>query len=207
MSKEMREQINKIKNFGQFLNENVNQSTEPKQLYNKLVDDYNHIGRFDRPTGEFLETIDFSIDNDFPQDFLDFLDKNNWYVAKHRNNNRGELKPKYSIEGVVDKIPPILLHATPTKNVENILKDGIKSSSKDLRHKYPDRVYIASKLSTIKQLIVEMKRYSGVEDYSIFKIDATKLNTTLYKDDTCSYFDCYYIQDYDIPKNIIRLMK
>ena len=207
MSKEMREQIDKIKNFGEFVNENVNQSIEPKQLYNKLVNDYSHIGTFEKPTGKFLETIDFSIKNYFPQDFLDFLYKNNWYVAKHRNNNRGELKPKYSIEGVVDKIPLMLLHATPTKNVENIIKDGIKSSSKDLRHKYPNRVYVATKLSTIKQLIVEMKRYSGVEDYSIFKIDGTKLNTTLYKDDTCSYFDCYYIQDYNIPKNTIQLMK
>lgn len=75
MSKDMREQINNIKNFGQFLNENINQSIEPKQLHNKLVNDYSHIGAFDRPTGEFLETIDFSIKNDFPQDFLDFLDK------------------------------------------------------------------------------------------------------------------------------------
>jgi hypothetical protein len=207
MSKEMREQINRIKNFGQFLNENVNQSTKPKQFYDKLNSEYNHVGMFNRPTGEFLETIDFIIKNDFTQDFLNFLDKNGWYVAKHNNQNKGELKPIYSIEGAVDKIPTILLHATPTINNEDILNDGIKSSSEDLRHKYPNRIYLTSKLITIKQLIVEMKRYSGINDYSIFKIDGTKLNTTLYKDDTCSYFDCYYIQDYNIPNSIIQLMK
>jgi len=135
------------------------------------------------------------------------LDENNWYIAKHNNQNRGEFKPKYSIDGVVNNTPTILYHATPTINVESILKNGIKSSSEDLRHKYPNRVYLASRLTVIKQLIVEMKRYSGVEDYSIFEIDGTKLNTTLYKDDTCSYLGCYYIQDYNILENIIKLMK
>jgi hypothetical protein len=52
-----------------------------------------------------------------------------------------------------------------------------------------------------------MKRYSGIENYSIFEIDSSKLNTTLYKDDTCSYSDSYYIQEYDISKNIIKIMK
>ena len=200
--------MGKVKKFGQFLNESINQSTEAKQFYNKLIEVYSNIGIFENPTGEFLETIDFTLKRDFPQEFISFLDENNWYIAKHNNQNIGELKPKYSIEGVVDndKIPSILFHATPTINVDSILKNGIKSSSKDLRHKYPDRVYVARKLSTIKQLIVEMKRYSGIDDYSIFEIDGTKLNTILYKDDTSSYFGCYYIQEYNIPENIIQLI-
>ena len=203
----MREQIDKVKNFEQFLNKTDKQSTKPKIFYKNLIDDFGDIGKFNRPTGEFLETIDFNIKNKFNEEFLKFLDANNWYVAKHNNQNIGELKPKYSIEGIVEQIPKTLLHATPIDNVESILKNGLKASSNDLRHKYPNRIYLASKLNTIKQLIIEMKRYSGIDDYVILKINTNKMNTILYKDDTCAYFDCYYIQDYNIPSSMIKIAK
>tara|TARA_R110001592_G_C12949170_1_gene731188 strand:+ start:38 stop:637 length:600 start_codon:yes stop_codon:yes gene_type:complete len=191
-----------------YLNEGkklANKSTDPKSLFKTIVDKFNDIGNFDRPSGEFLETIDFTRLSKDNKKFFDFIDKNNWYVAKHNNQNKGELKPIYSIEGI-RKMPKELLHATPTINVDNILKQGIVASSNDLRHKYPNRIYLASKLSTINQLIKEMKRYSGETNYSIFKIDSTNLDTVLYKDDTCSYSDCYYIQNYDIPSNKISLL-
>lgn len=194
-----------IKKFKHFINESLdNKSTYPYEMISLLKSEYPHISIYDSPSGEFMECITLRNGDIIDNDFLNFIDVNKWYIS--RTNPNIEIRPKYS-SGIIENVPKYLLHATPSENVDNILRYGLLSKSNDLRHKYPKRIYMANKVSTIRQLIVEMKRYSGKSEYSIFEIDMSKVDTILYKDDTCMFMDCYYIQDYDISPNFIKIIK
>lgn len=192
----------------------LNKSTDPKVFYSKLQDQFADLHhKYDEgPTGEFLESIELRLKHPYTNELDSFLRKHNWYISRLNNQNKMELRPIYST--AIVSMPQELYHASPSTNDEEILSVGLLPKSNDLRHKYPPRIYLAGSLRTIKTLIPEMKRYSrikkrysGMNDYTIFQIDTRGMNTTLYKDDTCSFSDCYYIQDYPIPANNIHIVR
>ena len=84
------------------------------------------------------------------------------------------------------------------------MKQGLKPKSKDIRHKYPPRIYVTDNVSSLYGLIKELKRWKGIDKYTILEINTTNLNLKLYKDLTSLYKGNYYIQDIPVilPENI-----
>ena len=157
--------------------------------------------------GRFLHSIDLVIMNeDNIDDLKEILDKNNWYIERGRDRSF-TITQKYVDDAKIE-IPNILYHTTPSKNVESILKYGLKPKSEDLRHKYPPRIYVAEDIKSLKLLSTELKRWKGNEDYSIIKIDTSGLDMELYIDSTSAYKGHYYIQGINvIPSENIELLK
>ena len=66
-----------------------------------------------------------------------------------------------------------IMHATPRKNVESIMKNGIIPSHKNKAYSYPPRVYfmftdqILGGAFVIKRFIQVMTEVSGIDDYSL----------------------------------------
>jgi len=182
----------------EFINESKRSSTDSMVLHKKLSDKFDKGVYIDRPYDQYYETINISIkDPLILNDIITFVNKHNWYVS-HSNIVEGskgsiEIKPKYS-KGVVEVMPPKLYHATPTENVDLIMKKGLKAKSNDIRHKYPDRIYVCDRKETLYPLIKELKRWKNGVNYSIIEIDTAELSTTIYKDISCSYRGCYYFQ-------------
>jgi hypothetical protein len=206
MSKDIREMINKVKNFKQFVNENNNYSTTNYEMFEKLKT-LPYIKYVDRPSGHFLHSIDLKLtDVKYLDDLKDMLIDNNWYLERGRDKSF-TITQKY-IKEAETTIPEKLYHITPTSNVENILTHGLKPKSEDLRHKFPPRIYVSDNISTLKPLSKELMRWKGKSEYSILKINTNGLDFTLYKDTTSAYKGHYYIQDIDkIPSENISLIE
>jgi hypothetical protein len=191
----------------EYLNENNQvKSTNNFEMF-ELLKTLPFIKYVDRPMGRFLHSIDLVIMNeDNIVDLKEILDKNNWYIERGRDKSF-TITQKYVDDAKVE-IPKVLYHITPSKNVESILKYGLKPKSEDLRHKYPPRIYVAEDVKSLKLLSTELKRWKGNEDYSIIKIDTSGLDMELYIDSTSAYKGHYYIQGIDvIPSENIELLK
>lgn len=193
------------------LKEYLNENNQVKSTNNfdmfELLKTLPFIKYVDRPMGRFLHSIDLVIMNeDNIVDLKEILDKNNWYIERGRDRSF-TITQKYVDDAKVE-IPNVLYHTTPSKNVESILKYGLKPKSEDLRHKYPPRIYVAEDIKSLKLLSTELKRWKGNEDYSIIKIDTSGLDMELYIDSTSAYKGHYYIQGIDvIPSENIELLK
>lgn len=180
-------------------------STDSKKMLDILKQEP-YVIRIDRPTGYYLHNIDLRIEDGYIDILENFLLKHNWYISRNRNNNI-EISKKYVSEAEKET-PKILYHITPTKNIKSILENGIIPKSEDMRHKYPNRVYVADNISSLKQLAKELKRWKGPEDYSIIQINTKELDFKLYKDTTSAYIGNYYIQDIDkIPPTNIKIIE
>jgi hypothetical protein len=191
----------------EYLNENNQvKSTNSFEMF-ELLKTLPFIKYVDRPMGRFLHSIDLVIMNDDNIDDLkEILDKNNWYIERGRDRSF-TITQKYVDDAKVE-LPNILYHTTPSKNVESILKYGLKPKSEDLRHKYPPRIYVAEDVKSLKLLSTELKRWKGNEEYSIIKIDTSGLDMELYIDSTSAYKGHYYIQGIDvIPSENLELLK
>lgn len=131
------------------------------------------------------------------------LDDNNWYIEQGRERSF-TISQKYIKDAEVN-IPIKLYHITPTKYVDNILNNGLKPKSDDLRHKYPPRIYVSDNIETLKPLSKELTRWKGDKEYSILEINTNGLDFKLYKDTTSAYKGHYYIQDIEnIPSENIK---
>lgn len=161
----------------------------------------------DRPSGKFLHSIDLVIvDETNIDDLNNVLDSNNWYLERGRGKSF-TITQKYVDKAKVE-IPRILYHITPSKNVDDILKYGLKQKSEDLRHKYPPRIYVSDNMVSLKSLEKELKRWREDEEYSIIKIETSGLDFDLYIDDTSADRGHYYIQGIDkIPNQNLELAK
>ena len=191
----------------EYLNENSQlKSTNNFEMFD-LLKTLPFIKYVDRPTGRFLHSIDLVIMNeDNIVDLKEILNKNNWYIERGRDRSF-TITQKYVDDAKVE-IPNVLYHTTPSKNVESILKYGLKPKSEDLRHKYPPRIYVAEDVKSLKLLSTELKRWKGNEEYSIIKIDTNGLDMELYIDSTSAYKGHYYIQGINIiPIENLELLK
>ena len=191
----------------EYLNENNQvKSTNNFEMF-ELLKTLPFIKYVDRPMGRFLHSIDLVIMNeDNIDDLKEILDKNNWYIERGRDRSF-TITQKYVDDAKVE-IPKVLYHTTPSKNVESILKNGLKPKSEDLRHKNPPRIYVSEDIKSLKLLSTELRRWKGNEGYSIIKIDTSGLDMELYIDSTSAYKGHYYIQGIDvIPSENIELLK
>lgn len=189
--------------YKEFLNESTknNHSIDSDELYHKIKD-LDIIKYTDRPSGRFKQSIDIQLHDSNDIDTLEsILHKHNWYIAVRRNNNL-EISKKYIKEAEVD-MPNELYHITPRRNISAIYRDGLKSKSEFIGHRFPNRIYLSDNIESLVLLKRELIRYREPEQYSIVKLDTSNLNTKLYKDLTSAYKGHYYIQEIDIAPSLI----
>ena len=190
----------------EYLNENSQvKSTNNFEMF-ELLKTLPFIKYVDRPMGRFFHSIDLDIvDESNIDDLTKILDSNNWYIE--RGKSRSFTVTQIYIDDAKVAIPKILYHVTPSKNIDSILKYGLKPKSEDLRHKYPPRIYVADNTESLRALSTELKKWKGIGDYSIIKIYTNGLNMELYIDSTSAYKGHYYIQGIDkIPTKNIKLV-
>lgn len=110
---------------------------------------------------------------------VDFQGK--WDINKF---NEGEtyvtFEAKYD-EQVVENIPKILYHASPSKYADKILKIGLSPRSRSKKSFHPDRVYVSSSLEKIKKLIPLLGKTGGDKEYTVFKINTEDIPGNYFK--------------------------
>jgi hypothetical protein len=74
-------------------------------------------------------------------------------------------------EEIVENIPSILYHITPTQNADKILKIGLVPKSRSKASYHPDRVYLGRSIDGVEKLAPQMYQRTGDKNYTILKID------------------------------------
>lgn len=74
-------------------------------------------------------------------------------------------------EEVVENIPQLLYHITPTQNVNKILSIGLVPKSRSKATYHPDRVYVGRSIEGIQKLAPQMYQRTGNRDFTILQID------------------------------------
>jgi hypothetical protein len=104
-----------------------------------------------------------------------------WDITKHSEGETHiSFEAKYD-EQVVENIPKILYHASPSKNADKILKIGLSPRSRSKRSFHPERVYVSSSLTKIKNIIPLLGKLEGDRNYTVFKINTEEVPGNYFK--------------------------
>lgn len=109
-----------------------------------------------------------------------FKSKEEIYVLNNRKYNIMQFEPLFQ-PNVRDngKIDGVLMHVTPSSNIDNIKKYGLIPSSKNTEFYYPNRVYFLLNgftISEIRRIAKGLKLTSGSkDDYSLLIINMFKI--------------------------------
>jgi len=80
------------------------------------------------------------------------------------------INKRFDCEADIQGIPEILYHVTPSKNLDKIKKQGLKSMSEKLIQEHPERIYLFGNLSDAEEFIITRNEYIDTE-YIILKIE------------------------------------
>jgi hypothetical protein len=124
----------------------------------------------------------------FPS-YMVVLDKrgiNTEFKGKWDKNKFNERETYVSFEAkydeqVVENIPKILYHASPSKNADKILKIGLSPRSRSKRGFHPERVYLASSLKDLEKIIPLLGKTEGDRNYTVFKINTEEVPGNYFK--------------------------
>jgi hypothetical protein len=92
--------------------------------------------------------------------------------------DEGEIKIRFEAkfdDQVVENIPSILYHITPTQNADKILKIGLIPRSRSKASYHPDRVYLAKSLEDAEFLGSLFRQKTGIKNWTIIKIITDKI--------------------------------
>ena len=123
----------------------------------------------------------------------------------------GEIKLRFEAkfdEEVVENIPSILYHITPTQNVNKILNIGLVPKSRSKASYHPDRVYLGRSIRGMEKLAPQMYQRTGDLNFTILKIDTNMVPggyLRLYTDPNYSK-EAYYTLN-NIPPQAIEKIK
>ena len=122
----------------------------------------------------------------------------------------GEIKLRFEAkfdEEVVENIPSILYHVTPTQNADKILNIGLVPKSRSKASYHPDRVYLSKDLKDIENLGEMFYQKTGIKNWTILKIETDMIPGGYLK----VYTDPNYVQGYytlnNIPPQAIKKVK
>jgi hypothetical protein len=90
------------------------------------------------------------------------------YYNPHKSIIRFEAKFDKEI---IENIPSILYHITPTQNADKILRIGLVPKSRSKASYHPDRVYLGKSINGIEKLASQMSLRTGDKNFTILKID------------------------------------
>ena len=163
-------------------------STDINTLLNGIIKDANNLGWFP----SFMETEDHT---------------GKW---DEKYFKKGEIKLRFEAkfdEEIVEKIPEILYHITPTQNADKILKIGLVPKSRSKASYHPDRVYLSKDLEDIENLGEMFYQKTRIKNWTILKIDTNMVPgdyLRLYTDP--NYEQGYYTLN-NIPPQAIEKIK
>lgn len=110
-------------------------------------------------------------------------------------------------EEIVENIPSILYHITPTQNADKILNIGLVPKSRSKASYHPDRVYLSKDLEDIENLGEKFYQKTGIKNWTILKIETDMILGDYLK----LYTDPNYKQGYytlnNIPPQAIEKIK
>ncbi len=122
----------------------------------------------------------------------------------------GEIKLRFEAkfdEEVVENVPSILYHITPTQNANKILSIGLVPKSRSKASYHPDRVYLSKDLEDIENLGEMFYQKTGIKNWTILKIETDIIPGDYLK----LYTDPNYKQGYytlnNIPPQAIEKVK
>jgi hypothetical protein len=163
-------------------------STNVNALLNGIIKDANTLGWFP----SFMETEKYT---------------GKWDKKYFKE---GEIKLRFEAkfdEEVVENIPSILYHITPTQNADKILSIGLVPKSRSKASYHPDRVYLSKDLKDIKNLGEMFYQKTGIKNWTILKIKIDMIPGDYLK----LYTDPNYKQGYytlnNIPPQAIEKVK
>jgi hypothetical protein len=163
-------------------------STDINTLNNGIIKDANNLGWFP----SYIETEEYT---------------GKW---NEKYFKEGEIKLRFEAkfdEEIVENIPDILYHITPTQNADKILKIGLVPKSRSKASYHPDRVYLSKDLEDIENLGEMFYQKTGINDWTVLKIKTDMVPGDYLK----LYTDHNYRQGYytlnNIPPQAIEKIK
>jgi len=163
-------------------------STDINALNNGIIKDANNLGWFP----SYVETEEYT---------------GKW---NEKYFKEGEIKLRFEAkfdEEIVENIPDILYHITPTQNADKILKIGLVPKSRSKASYHPDRVYLSKDLKDVENLGEMFFQKTGINDWTILKIKTDMVPGDYLK----LYTDPNYKQGYytlnNIPAQAIEKIK
>lgn len=203
----LKEGLIKTINIGKTLNI-LEKKYSSKFIFNKLKNSF-YINTFHTDINTLLNGIikDANTLGWFPS-FIETED----YIGKwdEKYFKEGEIKLRFEAkfdEEVVENIPSILYHITPSQNTNKILSIGLVPKSRSKASYHPDRVYLSKNLKDIENLGGMFYQKTGIKDWMILKIDTNMVPGDYLK----LYTDPNYEQGYytlnNIPPQAIKKVK
>jgi hypothetical protein len=111
-------------------------------------------------------------------------------------------------EEIIENIPSILYHITPTQNVDKILKTGLAPKSRSKVSYHPERVYLGKSIESIEKLAPQMYQRIGNRNFTVLKINIDLIPGEyfkLYTDPNYSKEGYYTLNN--IPPHVIEKIK
>jgi len=203
----LKEGLIKTTNIGKTLNI-LEKKYSSKFIFNKLKNSF-YINTFHTDINTLLNGIikDANTLGWFPS-FIETED----YIGKwdEKYFKEGEIKLRFEAkfdEEVVENIPSILYHITPTQNANKILSIGLVPKSRSKASYHPDRVYLSKNLKDIENLGEMFYQKTGIKDWMILKIDTNMVPGDYLKLYTDPNYEHGYYTLNNIPPQAIEKVK
>jgi hypothetical protein len=203
----LKEGLIKTTNIGKTLNI-LEKKYSSKFIFNKLKNSF-YINTFHTDINTLLNGIikDANTLGWFPS-FIETED----YIGKwdEKYFKEGEIKLRFEAkfdEEVVENIPSILYHITPTQNANKILSIGLVPKSRSKASYHPDRVYLSKNLKDIENLGGMFYQKTGIKDWMILKIDTNMVPGDYLKLYTDPNYEHGYYTLNNIPPQAIEKVK
>jgi hypothetical protein len=203
----LKEGLIKTTNIGKTLNI-LEKKYSSKFIFNKLKNSF-YINTFHTDINTLLNGIikDANTLGWFPS-FIETED----YIGKwdEKYFKEGEIKLRFEAkfdEEVVENIPSILYHITPTQNANKILSIGLVPKSRSKASYHPDRVYLSKNLKDIENLGGMFYQKTGIKDWMILKIDTNMVPGDYLKLYTDPNYEHGYYTLNSIPPQAIKKVK
>jgi len=166
------------------LKEGLIKTTNIGKTINLLRASFDFGFEYQRDDNTFEVTF-HQINKNILDNFLKYVNNLGWfpsyistpaYKGKWRENTYDDYLSKIRFEAkfdeeIVEKIPQILYHITPTQNVNKILKIGLVPKSRSKVSYHPERIYLGKSIGGIEKLAPQMNLRTGDKNFTILKIN------------------------------------
>jgi hypothetical protein len=167
---------------GNYKNNTFSLKFEFSEDKNKAYSEFEEIMRITNNCGYFCSNMKGeNKENEF-KIFKYSLEKFKDLIDIEFNLINFSFEAKYDI--IIERIPEVLYHLTPTRNVPKILKNGLVPKSRSKKAYHPDRIYLAKKIEDLSPLSIDFYEGTNIREWTILKINTEIISDyfKIYKD-------------------------
>jgi hypothetical protein len=139
-------------------------------LGNKTEKEYQDLKQLSNNLGWFPSWFKIESDNGNPSGIFNEKTVTNSFNSDDVFYIELRFEAKFD-EEVVENIPLILYHITPSQNIDKILKIGLSPKSRSKASYHPERVYLGKSIEGVEKLASQMSLRTGDKNFTILKID------------------------------------